>query len=167
MPIRDTNCARPEYKSDVRRLLQPALSRNLHSNPGQHWSIWRSWPRVRLLFTNSPHVARSIKQKRRDLRSIVWFVRIPPSIGRHAQFFCFQHPAKWRPVGNPFISNKSRLLHARYSVQRHYLTESSPFGQLWSLDDFNMALDAISTCGYNTRCSISAVPSNRFSGTSL
>lgn len=33
----------------------------------------------------APHVARSIKQKRRDLRSIVWFVRIPPSILRHTR----------------------------------------------------------------------------------
>jgi hypothetical protein len=33
----------------------------------------------------------------------------------HAQFFCFQHPAKWRPVGNAFVSNKTGLLCA----QRH------------------------------------------------
>jgi hypothetical protein len=65
------------------------------------------------------HTVRSIKQKRRDLRSIVWFVRIPPSIGRHTRSsFVSQHPAKWRPMGNPFISSKTRLPHATYNARR-------------------------------------------------
>lgn len=65
-------------------------------------SVSRSWPRV-LLFTNCP-LHRPLDKTKETRFAVDCLVCTDPAFqwATHAQFFCFQHPAKWRPVD--FIS---------------------------------------------------------------